>query len=64
MPADLVVLVIQNEPNRAIDDELAAAGPQDVHLGGDDASPRDVRTAITDAHAVARKIGSSPNIRR
>ena len=50
MPADVVVLVTQNEPNRGLYDELVAAGRPDVLLVGDAASPRDLQAAIAEGH--------------
>src|SRR6266536_1387755 len=58
VPADVVVLVTQNAPNRQIYDELLAAGQTDVFLAGDAASPRDLTTAIAEGHRVARAIPS------
>jgi hypothetical protein len=54
IPADVVVLVTQNEPNRALHDELVAAGHPDVCLIGDAASPRDLHVAIHEGHRTAR----------
>ncbi len=56
VPADIVVLVTQNEPNRELHDELVAAGHRDVLLVGDAASPRDLQEAIAESHRVARSI--------
>jgi hypothetical protein len=56
VPADVVVLVTQNEPNRALHDELVAAGHPDVRLIGDAASPRDLHVAIHEGHRAARAI--------
>lgn len=56
VPADAVVLVTQNQPNRQIFDDLIAAGMPGLFLVGDAASPRDLTVAIADAHRVARAI--------
>ncbi len=56
VPADLVILVTQNEPNRGLHDELVAAGHADVRLIGDAASPRDLKFAIAEGHTTARGI--------
>jgi 2,4-dienoyl-CoA reductase-like NADH-dependent reductase (Old Yellow Enzyme family)/thioredoxin reductase len=56
VPADVVVLVTQNEPNRGLYDELVAAGQSDVLIVGDAASPRDLQVAIAEGHRVARGI--------
>jgi hypothetical protein len=58
VPADVVVLVTQNEPNRALHDELVAAGHPDVRLIGDAASPRDLTAAIAEGHRLARVLAS------
>ncbi len=54
VPADVVVLVTQNQPNRQIYDALVAAGHTDVHIVGDAASPRDLQVAIAEGHRAAR----------
>ncbi len=54
VPADLVVLVTQNEPNRELYDELMAAGHKDAVLVGDAATPRDMQAAIAEGHRAAR----------
>lgn len=56
VPADIVVLVTQNEPQRTVYDELVAAGRPDVFLVGDAASPRDLTRAMAEAHRAARAI--------
>jgi hypothetical protein len=61
VPADVVVLVTQNEPNRQLYDELLAAGRRDVFLVGDAASPRDLQAAIAESHRVARAVPSAPS---
>jgi hypothetical protein len=58
VPADIVVLVTQNEPSRRIYDELVAAGLPHVLLVGDAASPRDLEVAMAEAHRAARAIPS------
>ncbi len=58
VPADVVVLVTQNAPNRELHDELVAAGRREVFLVGDAASPRDLQVAIAEGHSVARSIPS------
>jgi 2,4-dienoyl-CoA reductase-like NADH-dependent reductase (Old Yellow Enzyme family) len=62
VPADVVVLVTQNEPNRGIYDELVAGGQRDVVLVGDAASPRDLQVAMAEAHRVARAIPSRSTV--
>ena len=52
IPADTVVLVTHNEPNRGLFDELR--DEMDCHLIGDARSPRDVQVAIAEGHRVAR----------
>ena len=56
VPADVVVLVTQNEPNRVLHDELVGAGHPDVRVIGDAASPRDLHVAIHEGHRTARAI--------
>ncbi len=56
MAADVVVLVTQNEPNRAIYDELVASGQADVFIVGDASGPRDLTLAISEGHRAARTI--------
>jgi len=56
VPADLVVLISQNEPRRQLYEELKAAG-QNVAMIGDSASPRDIQSAIAEGHHLARQIG-------
>ena len=58
VPADLVVLVTQNEPNRGLHDDLQAAGCPDVRVIGDAASPRDLHTAIAEGHRAGRAIAA------
>ncbi|MBF6621153.1 MAG: NADH:flavin oxidoreductase, partial [Patulibacter sp.] len=58
VPADVVVLVTQNQPNRELYDELMEAGESDVLLVGDGASPRDFQVAMAEGHRVARAIPS------
>jgi hypothetical protein len=58
VPADLVVLVTQNEPNRGLHDELVAAGHANVCVIGDAASPRDLKFAIAEGHMTARSIAA------
>jgi hypothetical protein len=57
VPADVVVVVTQNEPNRALADELDG----DVRLIGDAASPRDLGAAIAEGHRAARALSASAN---
>jgi hypothetical protein len=59
VPADLVVLVTQNAPNRELYDELLAAGRGDLVLVGDAASPRDLQVAIAEGHRAARNIDAA-----
>ena len=59
MPAAVVVLVTQNEPNRTIYDELLSSDRRDVSLIGDAATPRDIQAAIEEGHRVARGIASA-----
>ncbi len=56
VPADVVVLVTQNEPNRGIYDELIAERRDAVFLIGDAASPRDIQAAMVEGHRAARSI--------
>ena len=56
VPADVVVLVTPNEPNRGLHDELLAAGHPDVRLIGDAAAPRDLQAAFAEGHRAARSI--------
>jgi hypothetical protein len=56
VPADVVVLVTQNEPNRLIYDDLVATGHTGALLVGDAASPRDLQVAIAEGHRAARSI--------
>ncbi len=58
VPADVVVLVTQNQPNRQIYDALVAAGHTDVHIIGDAASPRTLDNAIAEGHRTARAIAA------
>jgi 2,4-dienoyl-CoA reductase-like NADH-dependent reductase (Old Yellow Enzyme family)/thioredoxin reductase len=58
VPADVVVLVTQNAPNRQLYDDLLDAGRRDVFVIGDAASPRDLQVAIAEAHRVARALPS------
>jgi 2,4-dienoyl-CoA reductase-like NADH-dependent reductase (Old Yellow Enzyme family) len=53
--ADTVVLVTQNEPLRALYDELREELPA-IFLIGDALAPRDVQIAIADGHRTARKL--------
>jgi len=55
VPADTVVLVTQNEPLRALFDELRSESPH-AALVGDALSPRDLQLAIADGHFAARAI--------
>jgi 2,4-dienoyl-CoA reductase-like NADH-dependent reductase (Old Yellow Enzyme family) len=55
IPADTVVLVGHNEPNRELADLLEGA-PFAVHLIGDAASSRTIQAAIAQATALARSI--------
>ncbi len=59
VPADVVVLITPNHPNREIHDELAADGTLDLRLIGDAASPRDMQAAIAEGHRVARALDSA-----
>jgi hypothetical protein len=59
VPADVVVLVTQNEPSRGLHDELVAAGHVDVRLIGDAASPRDLKSAIAEGHMTGRAIAAT-----
>ena len=54
MPADVVVLVTQNHPNRELHDELHAGGRIDLLLVGDARAPRDLQAAIGEAHRAVR----------
>jgi 2,4-dienoyl-CoA reductase-like NADH-dependent reductase (Old Yellow Enzyme family) len=54
LPADVVVLVTQNEPSRGLYDELVARGLRDVSLVGDASTPRDLQAAIAEGHRAAR----------
>lgn len=56
VPADVVVLVTQNEPNREIHDELAAGGARDAVLVGDALAPRDLEAAIAEGHRAGRTV--------
>jgi hypothetical protein len=56
VPADLVVLVTPNRPNRELHDELVAAGRGDLLLIGDAASPRDLQVAIAEGHRAGRNV--------
>lgn len=56
--ADVVVLVTQNEPNRAIFDALLAAGRSNIAIVGDAASPRDLTFAMAEGHRAARAIAT------
>jgi 2,4-dienoyl-CoA reductase-like NADH-dependent reductase (Old Yellow Enzyme family) len=53
--ADTVVLVTQNEPLRALYDELRDEFPV-IFLVGDALSPRDVQHAIAEGHRAARQL--------
>lgn len=55
IPADLVVLVTPNLPNRELFDELRQSDCR-VELIGDAKSPRDLQMAIRDGHRAARAI--------
>lgn len=55
VPADTVILVTPNEPNRALADDLKGRCDR-VLLIGDARSPRDMLTAIAEGHRVARSI--------
>jgi NADPH-dependent glutamate synthase beta subunit-like oxidoreductase len=59
VPADVVVLVTQNEPSRGLYDELLARGVRDVFLVGDASTPRDLQAAIAEGHRAARAIPSA-----
>jgi hypothetical protein len=57
VPADVVVLVTPNEPERDLHDELAGTRPAgELVLIGDAASPRDLQVAIAEGHRTARAI--------
>jgi hypothetical protein len=58
VPADVVVLVTPNEPNRGLHDDLVASAHGDVRLIGDAASPRDLTFAISEGHLTARAIAA------
>jgi NADPH-dependent 2,4-dienoyl-CoA reductase/sulfur reductase-like enzyme len=58
VPADVVVLVTQNEPERQIYDEVAGDGGFEVMLIGDAASPRNLQVAMAEGHRVGRAIGA------
>jgi 2,4-dienoyl-CoA reductase-like NADH-dependent reductase (Old Yellow Enzyme family) len=58
VPADVVVLVTQNEPSRDLYDELVARGRRDVFLVGDASTPRDLQAAIAEGHRAARAVPS------
>ncbi len=62
VPADVVVLVTQNEPKRALYDELVAAGVGDVFVIGDAAAPRDLTLAISEGNRIARAIPSGAGV--
>jgi NADPH-dependent 2,4-dienoyl-CoA reductase/sulfur reductase-like enzyme len=55
IPADTVVFVSHNRPNRDLYTALAQQGP-DVHIIGDGASPRFLATAIREGNMVGRTI--------
>jgi len=55
IPADTVVLVTSNQPNRELFDALKGRVPHAV-LVGDALSPRDMQAAIRDGHREARAI--------
>jgi 2,4-dienoyl-CoA reductase-like NADH-dependent reductase (Old Yellow Enzyme family) len=59
VPADVVVLVTQNAPNRELYDELVAAGVPDVFVVGDAAAPRELTVAMAEGHRAARAVPTS-----
>ena len=59
VPADVVVLVTHNAPNREIYDELRETIAADLQLVGDAASPRNLAVAMSEGHRVAREIGTA-----
>jgi 2,4-dienoyl-CoA reductase-like NADH-dependent reductase (Old Yellow Enzyme family) len=62
VPADVVVLVTPNQPNREIHDELIHDGSQHVLLIGDARSPRDMYVAISEGHHAARNTPSRASV--
>jgi hypothetical protein len=62
VPADVVVLVTPNQPNREIHDELIHDGSQNLLLVGDARSPRDMYVAISEGHHAARNIPSRTTV--
>jgi 2,4-dienoyl-CoA reductase-like NADH-dependent reductase (Old Yellow Enzyme family) len=59
IPADLVAFIGYNHPNRDLADALAEDGPP-VHVVGDAAGSRTLRSAIKDATALARSLVATP----
>jgi len=59
VPADVVVLVTPNEPNRELYEELVADGRAGVIVAGDAASPRDLTAAIAEGNRAARQVPSA-----
>jgi hypothetical protein len=59
IPADAVVLIGYNHPNRDLADALADVGPP-VYVVGDAAGSRSLRRAIKDATTVARSLVTAP----
>jgi hypothetical protein len=60
VPADVVVLVTQNQPLRGIYDELTKSGSSDdVFVIGDASAPRDLTLAIGEGHRTARALDSA-----
>lgn len=56
IPADIVIPVMPNEPNRGLYDQLLMADQQNLLLVGDAASPRDFEVAIAEGHRAARSL--------
>jgi 2,4-dienoyl-CoA reductase-like NADH-dependent reductase (Old Yellow Enzyme family) len=59
IPADTVVMIGYNHPNRDLADALAGVGAP-VYVVGDAAGSRSLRRAIKDATAVARSLVTAP----
>jgi thioredoxin reductase len=57
VPADTVVLITPNEPQRQIFEALRAARRSNIYVIGDAKAPRDLQVAIADGNDVARAIG-------
>ncbi len=57
VPADVVVLVTPNEPERRLYDELIAEPHIEAVLIGDAVSPRNLQVAMAEGHRTARALG-------